>query len=134
PYLGYDDFAGKMIFTTIFATVSWIIVTYLTAPESDESLQKFFNQVKPGGPGWKRFTTDGVPVEPIWPGVVKVALAALAIIGFLSGMGQIFFGSLLFGLALIVIGTAILIYIVKQLTSVNPSLDHEKSVEKELRI
>ncbi len=131
PYLGYDDFAGKMIFTTILATVSWITATYLTAPESDETLQKFFNQVRPGGPGWKRFTADGRPVEPIWPGVVKVALAAVAIIGLLYGMGQLFFGSLLFGLTLIALGTVILVYIVKQLTSSHSLADYGEPVEKE---
>lgn len=116
PELGYDDFAGKMIFTTILSTVSWISVTYLTSPESDDTLQKFFNQVQPGGPGWKRFTKDGTPVEPIWPAVIKVALAALSIIFFLYGMGQVFFGSLAAGIGIITIGTAILVYIVKELT------------------
>lgn len=116
PELGYDDFAGKMIFTTILSTVSWLSVTYLTSPESDDTLQRFFNQVQPGGPGWKRFTKDGTPVEPIWPAVIKVTLAALSIIFFLYGMGQVFFGSLAVGIGIITIGTAILVYIVKELT------------------
>lgn len=128
PYLGYDDFAAKMIFTTVFATVIWVAATFLTAPESDQTLQRFFDQVRPGGPGWKRFTKQGVPVEPIWPGVVKVALAALALIGFLYGMGQLFFGSLLYGLALIIGGTGILIYIVRQLTSTS---DRSKTMQEE---
>ena len=135
PYLGFDDFASEMIFTTLFATVCWITATYLTAPESEQTLQKFFNRVKPGGPGWKRFTPDGTPVEPIWPGVVKVALAAVAIIGLLYGMGQIFFGSLLFGLLLMVVGTGILVYIVKELTSGHTApIREEPSVDKELRV
>lgn len=116
PELGYDDFAGKMIFTTILSTISWLSITYLTSPESEDTLQRFFNQVQPGGPGWKRFTKDGTPVEPIWPAVIKVALAALSIIFFLYGMGQVFFGSLAVGIGIITIGTAILVYIVKELT------------------
>jgi Na+/proline symporter len=116
PELGYDDFAAKMIFTTIFATICWVSVTFLTKPESDQTLQKFFNQVRPGGPGWKRFTADGKPVEPIWPAVLKVAVSALAIICFLYGMGQVFFGSVKLGVGLITAGTIILIYIVKELT------------------
>jgi len=116
PEIGYDDFASKMIFTTIFSTISWVAVTLMTKPESDETLQKFFNQVQPGGPGWKEFTKDGKPVEPIWPAIIKVALAAVSIISFLYGMGQLFFGSGLWGLTLMVLATGILIYIVKELT------------------
>lgn len=116
PGLGYEDFASKMIFTTIFSTICWIGVTFLTRPESDQTLQKFFNRVRPGGPGWKRFTKDGKPVEPIWPAVIKVAISALAIICALYGMGQIFFGSALLGSGLIVLSIIILIYIVKGVT------------------
>jgi len=112
-----DDFAGKMIFTTIFSTISWVAVTLMTKPESDETLQKFFNQVKPGGPGWKEFTKDGKPVEPIWPAIIKVALAAVSIICFLYGMGQVFFGSTWGGLLLMLFATGILVYIVRGLTT-----------------
>ncbi len=115
PTLGYDDFADKMIFTTIFSTICWITVTFITKPESDQTLQKFFDRVKPGGPGWKRFTSDGRPTEPIWPAVLKVAVSALAIICTLYGMGQVFFGSALFGAGLITLSIIILIYIVKEL-------------------
>ena len=116
PQLGYDDFASKMIFTTIFSTICWVAVTFLTKPESDQTLQAFFNRVRPGGPGWKHFTADGQPVEPIWPAVIKVAVSALAIIFTLYGMGQIFFGSALWGIALILLSVIILIVIVRGLT------------------
>lgn len=116
PELGYDDFASKMIFTTIFSTICWISVTFLTRPESDQTLQTFFNRVRPGGPGWKRFTKDGKPVEPIWPAVMKVAVSAFAIICVLYGMGQLFFGSALLGSGLIVLSIIILIYIAKGVT------------------
>jgi Na+/proline symporter len=135
PYLGYDNFADKMIFTTVFATFSWLAATFLTAPESDDTLQSFYNRVRPGGPGWKRFENNGIPVDPIWPAVVKVALAAVSIIGFLYGMGQIFFGSLLLGLSLLALGTVILIYIVKGLTNDRSTpIREEPQVDKELRV
>ena len=61
-------------------------------------------------------------------------LAAAAIIGFLYGMGQLFFGSLLFGLILIVLGTVILVYIVKELTSGQSFPSHKEPEERELRV
>ena len=38
----------------LFTTVIWITVTYMTRPESDEVLRKFYNKIQPGGPGWKK--------------------------------------------------------------------------------
>ena len=35
-------------------TLVWIIVTYVTQPESSEVLQNFYKKIKPGGPGWKK--------------------------------------------------------------------------------
>jgi hypothetical protein len=36
----------------------WIIGTWLTPAESDETLRKFVAKVQPGGPGWKRFAQE----------------------------------------------------------------------------
>ncbi len=115
PYFGYNGFAETMIFTTIITTIVWVSVTFITAPETDETLHRFFDRVHPGGPGWNRFTKTGEPVESLWPGIFKVFIAAAAIICFLYGMGQIFFGAALSGVGLIISGTIILIYIVRQL-------------------
>lgn len=35
-------------------TLVWIIVTYVTQPESCEVLQNFYKKIQPGGPGWKK--------------------------------------------------------------------------------
>ena len=35
-------------------TLVWIIVTYVTQPESSEVLQNFYKKIQPGGPGWKK--------------------------------------------------------------------------------
>ncbi len=35
-------------------TIVWIIVTYVTQPESSEVLQNFYKKIQPGGPGWKK--------------------------------------------------------------------------------
>ncbi|HLR76062.1 MAG TPA: sodium:solute symporter family protein, partial [Balneolaceae bacterium] len=115
PLVGFDSFGSGMIFTTIVTTVAWLGATLLTRPESDETLQHFFNRVKPGGPGWNRFTPAGQTVESLWPGIFKVFIGAAAILCFLYGMGQLFFGSTAAGLVLIMAGIVILVYIVRQL-------------------
>ncbi len=35
-------------------TLSWIIVTILTPPDTDEKLFSFLKKIRPGGPGWKK--------------------------------------------------------------------------------
>ncbi|MBL4669512.1 MAG: sodium:proline symporter, partial [Flavobacteriales bacterium] len=40
---------GVLLSTTLFTTVVWLIVTFLTKPESDETLKKFYRQVEPEG-------------------------------------------------------------------------------------
>jgi SSS family solute:Na+ symporter len=40
---------GILLCTTLFTTIVWIIVTFLTKPESDQTLKKFYTQVEPQG-------------------------------------------------------------------------------------
>ena len=117
PELGYDHFADKMIFTTLFSTLCWITVTFLTAPEEEQTLHTFYRQVKPGGPGWEIVAPKGEKRESLWPAVIKVGVSAASILCFLYGMGQLFFYSAWIGLLLMTVGTALLCYVARELTS-----------------
>jgi hypothetical protein len=44
-----------MLTTTALTTATWLAVTLLTAPESDATLQAFYNRVRPAALGWRRF-------------------------------------------------------------------------------
>ncbi|MEX2574791.1 MAG: sodium:solute symporter family protein [Balneolaceae bacterium] len=92
-WFGYDGFAAKMIFTTVITTGVWLLVTYLTRPDDDETLRTFYNRVKPGGPGWSRFRKPGDTAPSLWNEAGLVVVSALSIILFLYAMGQLFFGS-----------------------------------------
>ncbi len=48
------EFPDSFFFTVLFTTIAWILATYLTKPETNETLQKFYNQVKPDG-SWAEF-------------------------------------------------------------------------------
>src|SRR6185436_470054 len=47
------DFAYLMIVTVTITTIAWLAVTWLTRPESAETLRAFYLRVQPYGPGWK---------------------------------------------------------------------------------
>lgn len=115
PAIGFDDFASKMIFTTIFATIIWMAVTLLTKPDDEETLQTFFDRVKPGGPGWKRFMTVDEPTYSLLPGLGYAAISAVSIIAFLFGMGQIFFESALLGVGAFGAGVAGIWFVVRKI-------------------
>ena len=38
----------------LFTSIIWIGVTYMTQPESDEVLRRFYKKIQPGGPGWAK--------------------------------------------------------------------------------
>ncbi|HEX2637816.1 MAG TPA: sodium:solute symporter family protein [Gemmatimonadales bacterium] len=48
------DYAFTMLTTVGVTTVVWLAVTLLTAAESEATLDRFYRQVRPGGPGWRR--------------------------------------------------------------------------------
>ena len=37
-----------------FTTIIWIAVTYMTQPERDDVLRRFYKKIQPGGPGWEK--------------------------------------------------------------------------------
>jgi solute:Na+ symporter, SSS family len=113
--LGYDDFAEQMIFTTIFATIVWIAATIFTKPTDEKTLQSFFDRVKPGGPGWKRFLQSGEQTYSLLPGILFAAVSGASIIALLFGMGEIFFGSMMLGVGCFVAGTGGLWFVVRKI-------------------
>ncbi|MBA2459094.1 MAG: Na+:solute symporter [Gemmatimonadales bacterium] len=65
--VGSAAYAQTMLITVLVTTVVWLGVTFLTPPESEATLDRFYRQVRPGGRGWRRvaerlgFAGDRVP-------------------------------------------------------------------------
>tara|TARA_B100000941_G_scaffold267311_1_gene223182 strand:+ start:52 stop:519 length:468 start_codon:yes stop_codon:yes gene_type:complete len=38
----------------LFTSIIWISVTYITQPERDDVLRRFYEKIQPGGPGWEK--------------------------------------------------------------------------------
>ncbi|ASV30278.1 sodium:solute symporter family protein [Maribacter cobaltidurans] len=41
-------------FIVVVTTAIWLLATFMTSPESDETLRSFYKKIQPGGPGWKK--------------------------------------------------------------------------------
>jgi SSS family transporter len=100
--MGYD-FSTGMIFTTTFSTVIWLSATFITKPESDETLKKFYAKVHPMG-NWKRFS-DGIPSpDGLLPSLINIGMSVGAIFFYLFGLGQIFFFNIGTGIGFLIGG------------------------------
>jgi len=107
-YFNFIDqsFAGweKIVIGAILTTLVWIVATYFTPPDNEETLQNFVKKVNPGGPGWSKYS-QGVSSEP-WPvpnGILCMILGCTAVYSVLLGVGQLIYGE---PLGLILIGLA----------------------------
>ena len=97
---GYFNFGNsaledwqKIVIGALLTTIVWIVATYFTPPDDEETLRDFVKKVNPGGPGWAKYS-DGVSTEP-WPvpnGILSMVLGCTAVYGFLLGVGQLIYG------------------------------------------
>ncbi len=94
----------KIVFGSILTTIVWIIATFITPPDDEETLKNFVKKINPGGPGWRRFQEDSHAHWPVPDGIANMILGCIAVYGFLLGIGQVIYGHGVSGLALIVTG------------------------------
>jgi Na+/proline symporter len=47
-------------FIVLVTTVIWLLVTFLTASETKETLYSFYQKIQPGGPGWQSIVTKSI--------------------------------------------------------------------------
>jgi Na+/proline symporter len=87
--------AEVLLVTVPVTTVVWIVVTYLTKPEPDATLVRFYERVRPSAFGWRRIAA----VAQAAPGVEPLAINA---IDWVAGCGLVY--GTLFGIGKVVLG------------------------------
>ena len=95
----------KIVIGAVLTTIVWIVATYFTPPDDDETLRSFVKKVNPGGPGWTKYS-DGVSAEP-WPvpkGILSMIFGCVAVYGFLLGAGQLIYGEIGSGVLILGLG------------------------------
>jgi solute:Na+ symporter, SSS family len=81
---GTRDFAFTMVTTVGITTAVWLAVTLLTAPESDETLERFYRRVRPGGLGWRTVA------ERLGYGEDRIPGGALSWVNWLAGIVAVY--------------------------------------------
>lgn len=103
-----NDFGVRLFVIVISTTVIWVTVMLLTKPESEETLLKFYEKVRPAGPGWQHISTraDIHADNQLGRDILRVLGATMLLFGLMFGVG----GALLLktGVAIIMFSTAAL--------------------------
>ena len=84
----------KIVYGACITTIVWLIATYVTPPDDDETLQNFVDKINPGGPGWKKYSSSAASETWEVPkGILSMALGCFSIYGLLLGVGQLIYGN-----------------------------------------
>jgi SSS family solute:Na+ symporter len=117
---GYSaDDPIALVITVAATTVAWLAATFLTRPESPETLERFYRQTRPGGAGWRAVSTrlgfggDTIPGGSLsWMNWVAGWVAVYAT---LFAIGQLLVGTLLKAVGFAVVATAAFALIARNL-------------------
>ena len=104
---------AKFPLVVLITTIIWLIVTFLTKPEKEETLRKFYKQTTPGGPGWKKvLNTFNDPAfikkenSKKWSvpsGILAMILGCILVYSCMFATGNILYGNYDIALGLIVL-------------------------------
>lgn len=89
PILTIPDFGVRLLVTSVITAVVWITAMLLTPAESDDTLDRFYTLVRPGGPGWQRQRerTGLMPIQDLGLDVQRSIAAILLLFGTLFTTG-----------------------------------------------
>ncbi len=112
---------AKFPIIVLITTIIWVVVTFITQPETKQTLNSFYKQTQPGGPGWKKVVaqakTDGnsiIDKKEKWSvpsGIIAMLLGCILVYGCLFATGNWIYGnySLAIGLTITVIVSGFLL-------------------------
>jgi SSS family solute:Na+ symporter len=124
-FFGGDGLEGifpswaKFPLVVLLTSIVWIAVTFLTSPEKEETLDRFYKQTQPGGPGWKvqqdKAIAEGQIKFQEWSvpsGILAMILGAILVYGCMFATGNWIYGNytLASGLTLVVIVSGVLLF------------------------
>jgi len=99
-------FAKNALTTTVVTSLVWIVVTFLTKPEPEEVLVKFYRKVRPYVGGWKPIAAlvpDVPQTRDLGRNLASWALGCGMVYLALFGSGKMLLGNVSLGIVLLVL-------------------------------
>ncbi len=107
PDIGFFPSWFKFPFVVLVTSVVWLVTTFVTTKESDQTLQRFYDKTRPGGPGWKKqmraSTVDKNEKWMVPSGILAMLLSSVLVYSCMFATGNIIYGNYTTALALIVV-------------------------------
>ena len=98
---------SKFPMVVLLTTIIWVMVMYLTKPESKETLSKFYAKTKPGGPGWKKALgaeiLDETAPWSVPKGILAMLLGCVFVYSILFATGYWIYGETMLALGLTIL-------------------------------
>jgi hypothetical protein len=102
PEIGVFPDWTEYLFVVFATTFIWLLVTYITQPESKEVLQNFYRKIQPGGPGWKKVLVEAeaehqdlIKIKEKWSvpaGIAAMLLGCVLIYSCMFCTGYLIYG------------------------------------------
>jgi SSS family solute:Na+ symporter len=108
-----------MLITVSITTAVWLAVTFLTAPEPEEQLLKFYRRVRPSAALWKpiaRLAPEIPPARDLGRNALDWIAGCALIYGTLFGAGKVIFKDYTTGAAFLAVALAAGLYIYRDLS------------------
>ena len=90
----------QLVVGVAITSAGWLIVTLLTPPARKETLQAFYDHIRPMGPGWKGSgitLADADPAESATAAFMAWFLGCVVIYGALFSTGYLLYGNMAMG-------------------------------------
>ncbi|HEY8535825.1 MAG TPA: hypothetical protein VIL25_05230, partial [Vicinamibacterales bacterium] len=98
----------SLLITIAVTSIVWISVTFLTPPSDEATLVRFYERVRPAGPGWRRIAakaSTGRSTDSLGAQLAASVAGCAAIYGALFGTGAVLYGQT--GSAVVYVGIAL---------------------------
>ncbi len=106
-FVGNDAvvYAKSAIITGAVTTIVWIIATFITKPESEQTLTSFYRRVHPTVYGWRpiaRLASELPEIRDVASNTFDWAMGCILVYGCLFGIGKLVFEQWFWGITLLV--------------------------------
>lgn len=104
----------QLVIGVVITTVAWLLATFLTRPTDPEVLSRFYQKIRPLGPGWRQFASanDSAEGENFTASLLCVVLGCFGIYSSLFATGYLLYGrtglSILFAIIAVICATGII--------------------------